>query len=275
MNSTQTNYSAPFPKDYRASGILLHVTSLPSRFGIGDLGPAAFGWIDRLAAAGQTWWQVLPLGPTGYGNSPYQALSSFAATSLVLSPEKLVEEGLLNAADCEGESFPNDHVDFEAVNIFKDRVLSRAWEKFRGGAQKKLRSEFEKFCEEKAELQKDAALFIALRTKLGGAPFLTWPKELVRREPRAIADAVLIDVDTGHAAITVRCEIDRGTARATADFEYFAARANTGLVGEAQPVRRGNPAALPDVLAKGVATHRGLGAARVIAIDVVVKVYAA
>ncbi|MBV8320354.1 MAG: 4-alpha-glucanotransferase, partial [Hyphomicrobiales bacterium] len=70
--------SAPFPPEYRASGILLHVTSLPSRHGIGDLGPSARAWVDRLADAGQSWWQSLPLGPTGYGNSPYQPLSSFA-----------------------------------------------------------------------------------------------------------------------------------------------------------------------------------------------------
>src|SRR6185369_6128038 len=88
-------FKAPFPESYRASGILLHVTSLPSRYGIGDVGPSAFAWVDQLAAAGQAWWQVLPLGPTGAGDSPYQALSSFAANPLVISPEQLVEDGLL------------------------------------------------------------------------------------------------------------------------------------------------------------------------------------
>jgi len=92
MNATETGFSAPFSPGYRRSGVLLHVTSLPSRFGIGDLGPVAFAWIDRLASAGQTWWQVLPLGPTGYGHSPYQALSSFAANPLVISPEQLVAD---------------------------------------------------------------------------------------------------------------------------------------------------------------------------------------
>ena len=82
-------------------GFLLHVTSLPSRYGIGDVGPSAFAWVDRLAAAGQTWWQVLPLGPTGYGHSPYQALSSFAANPLVISPDQLIEDGLLEPDDCE------------------------------------------------------------------------------------------------------------------------------------------------------------------------------
>src|ERR1700760_1380450 len=89
----------PFPPDYRASGILLHVSSLPSRYGIGDLGSAAVAWVDLLHEAGQSWWQALPLGPTGYGNSPYQALSSFAANELLISPDDLLEDGLLQPGD--------------------------------------------------------------------------------------------------------------------------------------------------------------------------------
>ena len=92
--ATQTRKS-PFPANYRASGVLLHVTSLPGPYGIGDLGPAAYAWVDRLAEAGQSWWQALPLGPTGYGNSPYQSLSSFAGNWLLISPEELIDEGLL------------------------------------------------------------------------------------------------------------------------------------------------------------------------------------
>ena len=83
-----------FPPEYRGAGLLLHVTSLPSRYGIGDVGPAAFKWIDRLCDAGQSWWQALPLGPTGYANSPYQALSSFAGNWLLISPDALIEDGL-------------------------------------------------------------------------------------------------------------------------------------------------------------------------------------
>src|ERR1051325_1130138 len=89
-----------FPPEYRASGVLLHITSPPSRYGIGDLGPAAFAWVDRLREAGQSWWQALPLGPTGYANSPYQALSSFAGNWLLVSPDALIEDGLLRASDC-------------------------------------------------------------------------------------------------------------------------------------------------------------------------------
>src|SRR5215469_16586179 len=86
-----------FASNYRASGVLLHVASLPSPYGIGDVGPGALAWIDRLHAAGQTWWQMLPLGPTGFGNSPYQPLSSFAGNELLISPDQLIKDGLLSA----------------------------------------------------------------------------------------------------------------------------------------------------------------------------------
>src|SRR6201997_3558203 len=91
----------PFAPRYRASGLLLHVTSLPSPYGVGDLGPAAFSWIDDLHQAGQQWWQALPVGPTGYGNSPCQSLSSFAGNSLLISPEGLIADGLLKPEECE------------------------------------------------------------------------------------------------------------------------------------------------------------------------------
>ena len=86
----------PFTSGRRSSGVLMHVTSLPSPYGIGDLGPAAFAWVDRLHDAGQTWWQALPLGPTGCGNSPYSCLSSFAGNTLLVSPDLLIEDGLLS-----------------------------------------------------------------------------------------------------------------------------------------------------------------------------------
>src|SRR5271169_1075136 len=117
----------PFPADYRASGVLLHVTSLPSPYGIGDLGPSAFAWVDRLCAAGQGWWQALPLGPTGYGNSPYQSLSSFAGNELLLSPDDLIDDGLLRASDCEGVAFSPAYIDYSAVIPFKRRLLETAW----------------------------------------------------------------------------------------------------------------------------------------------------
>src|SRR5437660_762688 len=113
----------PFPAEYRASGLLLHVTSLPSRYGIGDLGPAAVAWVDRLHEAGQTWWQTLPLGPTGYGDSPYQSLSSFAGNPLLISPDWLIEDELVQPTDCAGGSFSETAVDFDAVKRFKYALL--------------------------------------------------------------------------------------------------------------------------------------------------------
>src|SRR5271170_2525810 len=110
----------PFPLDYRASGLLLHVTSLPSPYGIGDLGSSAFSWVDRLHESGQRWWQSLPLGPTGYGNSPYQPMSSFAGNAMLISPGCLISDGLIKAADCE-VSFASDVVDYDAVIPFKNR----------------------------------------------------------------------------------------------------------------------------------------------------------
>src|SRR5580658_1872550 len=114
-----------FAADYRASGILLHLTSLPSPFGIGDFGPVAQSWIDRLGQAGQAWWQVLPLGPIGYGNSPYQPVSSFAANTLFISPDWLIEDGLVGPSDCEHRLFTPAVVDYDAILPFKHELLQK------------------------------------------------------------------------------------------------------------------------------------------------------
>jgi 4-alpha-glucanotransferase len=179
----------PFPPDYRAAGVLLHVTSLPSPYGIGDVGPAALEWIDRLRDAGQSWWQALPLGPTGYGNSPYQSLSSFAGNGLLISPDSLIEDDLLRKSDCEGHAFSSTAIDYESVIPFKHRLLEAAWSHFRAGARADLRPAYEKFCAEQSHWLDDYALFRALKAKYSGAYYLNWPAELVRREPAALAQA--------------------------------------------------------------------------------------
>jgi 4-alpha-glucanotransferase len=178
-----------FPAEYRASGLLLHITSLPSPYGIGDVGPGAVAWIDRLHEAGQRWWQALPLGPTGYGDSPYQALSSFAGNPLLISPDWLVEDGLLRAQDCTGWSFPATTVDFEAVKRFKRRLLDAAWENFRTGMRSDLRPVFERFGQDQAHWLDDYALFVALKARHGGAAYLQWPEALVRRAAPALDQA--------------------------------------------------------------------------------------
>jgi 4-alpha-glucanotransferase len=178
----------PFPTDYRASGLLLHVTSLPSPYGIGDLGPAAYAWIDRLEEAGQRWWQALPLGPTGYGNSPYQALSSFAGNTLIISPELLQQDGLLEAED-ELVSFDNCAVDYESVIPFKRWLLEMAWARFQKAIVPELQVEYEEFCANQAAWLEDYALFRALKARYRGASYFDWPDHLVERNPSALAEA--------------------------------------------------------------------------------------
>jgi 4-alpha-glucanotransferase len=179
----------PFPAGYRASGVLLHVTSLPSPYGIGDVGPSAVAWIDRLHEAGQTWWQALPLGPTGYGDSPYQALCSFAGNALLVSPDWLIEDGLLHASDCQGFTFPDDVVDYDGVRRFKSGVIATAWKNFSAGAREDLRPAFEQFGESEAHWLDDYALFRALKERYGGVSYLQWPEKIVRRVPAALSQA--------------------------------------------------------------------------------------
>jgi 4-alpha-glucanotransferase len=183
----------PFPPEYRASGLLLHVTSLPSPYGVGDLGPSAFSWIDRLHGAGQSWWQALPLGPTGYGNSPYQSLSSFAGNVLLVNPDTLISDGLLQATDCQA-TFPVDTVDYDAVIPFKRRLLEKASANFKDGERrqqinKDLRPAYEEFRAAQASWLEDYALFRALKAKFHDVYYLEWPAELVQRDPAALAEA--------------------------------------------------------------------------------------
>ncbi len=181
----------PFPPDYRASGVLLHVTSLPSPYGIGDVGPSALAWIDRLHEAGQSWWQALPVGPIGVGDgdSPYQPLSSFAGNGLLMSPDWLIEDGLLRVSDCESRSFSSDAVDYDAVFMFKLRLLDKAWTNFNAGARQDLRPAYAQFCQDHAGWLEDYALFRALKLRYGGVHYLEWPAELTRRAPGALAQA--------------------------------------------------------------------------------------
>ncbi len=176
----------PFPPGYRASGLLLHVTSLPSPYGIGDLGPSAFAWVDRLHEAGQTWWQALPLGPTGYGNSPYQSLSSFAGNGLLISPHTLIEDGILRASQFDSHSFSALAVDYDVVIPFKHQLLETVWANFKRAARRDLQVAFDEFRHAQAHWLEDYALFRALKVKYDGAHYLRWPSELVERVPAAL-----------------------------------------------------------------------------------------
>ena len=178
----------PYSSDYRASGLLLHVTSLPSPYGIGDLGEGASSWIDRLCDAGQHWWQALPLGPTGYGNSPYQSLSSFAGNTLIISPEELIGDELLERGELQ-KQFCSDRVDYERVIPAKNRLIETAWTNFRKGKRQDLRPAYEEFCQQEAHWLEDYALFRALKAKYKGAYYLDWPDDLIQRKPEALAQA--------------------------------------------------------------------------------------
>src|SRR4029434_9687314 len=179
--------SPPFSPDYRASGLLLHVTSLPSPYGIGDVGPAALAWIDQLHDAGQSWWQALPLGPTGYGNSPYQSMSSFVGNGLLISPDWLIEDGLLRASDCTAPSFSATAVDYGMVIPFKHRLLEKAWSNFSAAASPELQAAFEQFCHDQAHWLEDYALFRVLKARHNGAYYLEWPAGVVQRGAGGLA----------------------------------------------------------------------------------------
>ena len=176
----------------RASGILLHPTSLPSRFGIGDLGDEAYRFADFLGASGQSLWQVLPLGPTGYGDSPYACYSAFAGNTLLISPEKLFAEGLLAQEDLDAiPSLPVDEVDFEKVHQSRETILNRAFARYQRTTDTELRSAFETFAEQNATWLNDYAVFRALKTEHGGRAWHEWDRALVRRETLALSAARL------------------------------------------------------------------------------------
>jgi 4-alpha-glucanotransferase len=176
----------------RASGVLTHPSSLPGPHGIGDMGEEAYAFVDWLAQARQSRWQVLPLGPTGYGDSPYASYSAFAGNPLLIALDELLEEGLLDASNLTHPDFPDERVDFEAVTRFKLRQLRRAAERFhagQGGQGTRLREEYEQFCSAQAGWLDDYALFMALREESGGQLWSAWPQDLALREPGALAAA--------------------------------------------------------------------------------------
>ena len=172
----------------RSSGILLHITSLPGRFGVGDLGPCAYEFADFLASAGQKLWQVLPLNPTGYADSPYQCFSAFAGNHLLLSFERLRDAGILEASDLASMPFPEDSVDYGSVIDFKLGVLRRAAQVFFADAARPDRAAFERFCERSASWLDDYALFMACKDVHPDNTWATWDSPIRRRDPLAIEE---------------------------------------------------------------------------------------
>lgn len=164
----------------RKSGVLLHPTSFPGSYGIGDMGPAAYTFIDFLARAGQTLWQVLPLGPTGYGDSPYQSFSSFAGQPLIISPELLANMGLLTKEDLEPLDWDPEKIDFGPTIIYKKELLQKAFDNFEKLTKDplKIREEFEAFVVEEKDWLEDYALFMAVKDVHGGVMWTQWEKEI-------------------------------------------------------------------------------------------------
>jgi len=171
----------------RSSGILLHPTSLPGKFGIGSLGNESYQFVDFLAATGQKLWQTLPLGPTGYGDSPYQCFSAFAGNPLLISLEKLVDLNLLTAEDLKTtEWFDEYKVDFGKVINFKYPKLRIAFTKFKNQKPEALKKDYDAFCKKQNYWLKDYSLFMALKKHNNGHPWSEWEKDIKFRKPLAI-----------------------------------------------------------------------------------------
>ena len=181
----------------RASGVLLHPTSLPGPYGIGDLGPAAYRWVDWMAGAGCKLWQVLPLGPTGYGDSPYQCFSAFAGNPYLISPEFLLRDNLLHSNDLvEQLDFDSERVDFGVLIPWKLNLLERAFIHFslgsgtiRADLSISLKASFDSFCAENSSWLNDYALFMAIKEAHGGGSWDGWPELLRKRDPAALDEA--------------------------------------------------------------------------------------
>ena len=174
----------------RSSGVLLHPTSLPGRFGVGDLGPEAYRFVDFLAEAGQSFWQVMPLGPSGLGDSPYASTSAFAGNVNVVSPEALRDAGLLTEPDLrDAPGFPAERVDFGAVIGYKRRLLEQAFQRWKAlmAREPARRAPYEAALAPEAGWLPDYALFAALHEEHGGAAWPSWKGGLADRDPAALA----------------------------------------------------------------------------------------
>jgi 4-alpha-glucanotransferase len=190
MGAARSIQATPFDPETRSAGVLVHLTSLPSPYGIGDLGRTARHWVDLLERAGQSWWQLLPLSPTGQGNSPYMSISTFAISELLLAPDGLLDEGLLDPTDeLNVPHFSIGRVDFDQVRSWKTAIIELAWRRFRGGRRSDLHADYSRFCRSHAHWLPDYALFVALRKAHPSDHYLHWPTEISLRDPVALEDA--------------------------------------------------------------------------------------
>ncbi|MBN2191043.1 MAG: 4-alpha-glucanotransferase [Candidatus Aureabacteria bacterium] len=184
----------------RKSGVLLHPTSICGKYGIGDLGPEAYHFVDFLHDSGQKLWQVLPLNPTGYGESPYQCYSAFAGNIMLISPDVLIEDGLLKKADIAAiPDFTPGRVDFEKAKKFKMRLLRKAYDNFKKAGNAGLSESFDLFCRDKMWWLEDFALFMAFKNLFSGTEWNEWEKGIAFREKPAIdkkADLIREEIES-------------------------------------------------------------------------------
>lgn len=177
-------------KSQRTSGILLHPTSLPGPHGIGELGPDAVRFVDALCRMGQFYWQILPLGPTGYGNSPYQSSSTFAGNTLLISFDRLVEDGLLQRAELDAfPALPAGRIPFGKVIPAREEILGWAAANFDERATPHMREAMHAFCEQQASWLDDYALYAAIKRAHELKPWTKWPRPLAGRDPSALKAA--------------------------------------------------------------------------------------
>ncbi|MBR6614795.1 MAG: 4-alpha-glucanotransferase, partial [Lachnospiraceae bacterium] len=160
----------------RVSGILLSITSLPSPYGIGCFSKEAYRFVDWLKEAGQSYWQILPLGPTSYGDSPYQSFSTFAGNPYFIDLEELIKEGVLTKEECDCADFGSDVKDIDYEKLYNNRypLLRKAYER----SNISLNPEYQRFLEANSWWLSDYALFMALKDRFGGAPWTEWPEDI-------------------------------------------------------------------------------------------------
>ena len=166
----------------RRAGILLHITSLPSKYGIGDLGKNAYKFVDFLEASGQKLWQILPIGPTGYGDSPYSCFSAFAGNHLFISPEQLLEEGILNEDDLKNvPEFSSSKTEYNKVKVYKNKLFKKAFANFTSGSNR-FKDSFDTFCYENAYWLDDYAFYMSLKDCHNDYEWSKWEEGLVKRD---------------------------------------------------------------------------------------------
>ena len=206
----------------RSAGILLHPTSLPGPYGIGSLGTNARQWIDRIAAAGVRWWQILPLGPTGYGHSPYQCYSAFAGNALLIDPDELAQTGLLETDELPAPVAQTGAVDYDAVQRQQTVLLKKAFSRFRP------HEAYKRFCDAHTDWLDDYALFMALHSYFNDRDWSDWPEGIRLRDPEAIARYTSLLEDE----IAYHRFVQYSFYRQWSALKTYAAKLGVGIIGD-------------------------------------------